>query len=81
MGNLIEKYLLKMNLMGTELFSQSEANQLMNEHVMGLYKGCVSLREDKEFTANEIAEKLALIESEWRKKFDEKWKEMFGEQK
>ncbi|MEK4740473.1 hypothetical protein [Bacillus sp. FSL R9-9481] len=81
MVDLVEKYLLKMDLTGNEAFSQSEANQLMNDNVMGLYKGCVSLREDKEFTANEIAEKLALIESEWRKKFDEKWKEMFGEQK
>ncbi|PEY77799.1 hypothetical protein [Bacillus cereus] len=81
MGNLIEKYLSKMNLTGTELFSQSEANQLMNENVIGLYKGCVSLRENKEFTAKEIAEKLAFIESEWRKKFDEKWKEVIGDQK
>lgn len=79
MDNLVEKYLTKMGLVGTEVFSQEEANRLMNEHVIGLYKGHVSLREEKEFTAKEIAEKLAFIESEWKKKFEEKWIEEFGE--
>ncbi|RCL12755.1 hypothetical protein [Bacillus cereus] len=79
MGNLIEKYLSKMNLTGAEVFSQSEANQLMNEHVIGLYKGHVSLRENKEFTAREIVEKLAFIEGEWIRKFDEALEKEFGE--
>lgn len=79
MIDLITKYLSKMGLMGTEVFSQSEANQLMNEHVIELYKGNVSLREDKEFTAKEIAEKLAFVEDEWTKKFDEAWEKEFGE--
>ena len=79
MEMLIAKYLSKMNVVGTEVFSHAESNQLMNEHVMGLYKGHVSLREEREFTAQEIAEKLAFIEEEWRKKFEEKWIEEFGE--
>ncbi|MFJ8528538.1 hypothetical protein [Bacillus sp. NPDC094106] len=79
MDDLVKKYLSNMGLMGTEVFSQSEANQLMNEHVIGLYKGHVSLREDKEFTAKEIAEKLSFIEDEWKRKFNESWGKEFDE--
>ncbi|KXY51054.1 hypothetical protein AT268_31620 [Bacillus cereus] len=79
MIDLVTKYLSKMGLTGTEVFSQSEANQLMNEHVIGIYKGRVSLREDKEFTAKEIAEKLSFIDDEWTRKFDEAWEKEFGE--
>lgn len=79
MIDLVTKYLSKMGLTGTEVFSQSEANQLMNEHVIGIYKGRISLREDKEFTAQEIAEKLSFIEDEWKRKFDEAWDEVFSE--
>ncbi|MES5837960.1 hypothetical protein [Bacillus cereus group sp. MG11] len=79
MNDLVTKYLSKMGLTGTEVFSQSEANQLMNKHVIGLYRGHVSLTEDKDFTAHEIAEKLSFIEDEWIRKFDEAWDEVFSE--
>lgn len=79
MKNLIPKYLSKMNLVGTEVFTREESNQLMNEYVISYYKGRVSLTEEKAYTATEIAEKLSFIDVEFERKFNELWEEEFDE--
>ena len=59
----VQDYLSKAGIKHDDTFTKDEAESIMNEHVIGVYKGRVSLREDKIFTGYEIADKLQTIES------------------
>lgn len=76
----IEEYLNKMNIKADGIFTKEEALKLVNEHVISLYKGRVNLREDKNFTGYEIADKLYAIHAWFVESFEKAVKEVEEEE-
>ena len=50
-------------------YSHEEASQLVNENVIGIYKGRVKLVEIRNYTGVEIAEKLNTIHQSFEESF------------
>lgn len=78
---LVQHYLDEIGLPETQVIGSLQEGELLNKHVIGFYKGRISMTEEATpSTIREIAETLADINIHFTKEFDQAWIKEFGEQ-
>ncbi|WP_214688117.1 hypothetical protein [Exiguobacterium sp. s163] len=61
---IVQKYLLQLPYDANQLVTYEEANDLMVNHVVSVFKRRIRLTEKREYTIRELAKMLAYVEEQ-----------------